>query len=81
MSLIIPDDIIHKTNLTEKELKVEIAVMLFERNRFTLGQASDFSKVSRLQFQKILAKRQIPIHYSLEDLEDDVKTLETLNRK
>jgi len=43
MSLIIPDEIIHKTNLTEKELKVEISVMLFEENKFTLGQASDFS--------------------------------------
>ena len=37
MSLIIPGDIIQKTNLTEKELKVEITVMLFERNRFTIG--------------------------------------------
>lgn len=43
MRLIIPDEIINKTNLTEKELKVEIAVLLFKKNKFTFAQASDFS--------------------------------------
>jgi predicted HTH domain antitoxin len=32
--------------------------------------------MSQLQFQRLLASRQIPLHYDIAELRDDVKSLE-----
>lgn len=57
----------------------EIAVMLFQIEKFTLGQASSFAKMNQLQFQRLLASRQIPLHYDIIELREDVKSLEANN--
>ena len=65
--------------MSEAELLTEIAIMLFEKERFTLGQASRFARMSQLQFQRLLASRKIPLHYDLAELREDVKGLEENN--
>ncbi len=80
MSLIIPDDVLHATRMTEEELKQEIAVLLFQKEKLTLGQASRLAGMSQLQFQHLLASRQIPVHYGVSELEEDLKTLKELGR-
>lgn len=75
MPLLITDDTLEKAALTPDELRLEIAVMLFQKNRFTLGQVAEFTGLHQLEVQRELARRRIPLHYSLEDLEEDVKTL------
>ena len=80
MSVVIPDEILHTARMTEAELKQEIAVMLFEKEKLTLGQASHLAGINQLQFQHLLASRQIPVHYDVEDLEADIKTLRKLGR-
>jgi predicted HTH domain antitoxin len=40
MTIVIPDDILQATRLTEEELKQELAVILFQKDKLTLGQAS-----------------------------------------
>jgi predicted HTH domain antitoxin len=40
MSVTIPDEILSATRMSEAELKQEIAVMLFQKEKLTLGQAS-----------------------------------------
>ena len=62
MSVFIPDKIIVATRMTEAEMKQEIAVMLFEKEKLTLVQASRFALMNRVAFQHLLASRQIPIH-------------------
>ena len=42
MSLVIPNQVLQVANLSAEELMQDIAVMLFERERLTLGQASKF---------------------------------------
>ncbi len=39
MSIIIPDEILTTTRMTEVEMKQEIAVMLFQKEKLTLAQA------------------------------------------
>jgi predicted HTH domain antitoxin len=75
MSVIIPDEILHAARMTEAELKQEIALFLFEKNKLTLAQASRVAEKSRLQFQHLLASRQIPIHYDVAEFEEDLRTL------
>ena len=80
MSIIIPDDIVYATHMTEVELKQEIAVLLFQKEKLTLEQASRLAGMSRLEFQHLLASRQIPIHYDVTEFEEDLRTLKELGR-
>lgn len=80
MSVVIPDEILHTANMTAAELMLEVAVLLFEKKKLTLGQASRLAGVPQLQFQLVLASRQIPVHYDVADLEADLQTLSALGR-
>ena len=80
MSVVIPDEILTITRMSEAEMRQEIAVMLFGREKLTLAQASRFAGTHRVAFQHLLASRQIPVHYGIEDLEQDIQTLREMNR-
>lgn len=69
MSLMIPDQVLQAAHITPAELQQEIAVLLFAQERLTLGQASHLAGISQFDFQHLLASRDIPIHYGVEDLE------------
>jgi len=75
MSILISDDILQSARLTEDEFKQEIAVLLFQKEKLTLAQASRFAGMTRLQFQHLLASRKIPVHYDIAEFEEDLKTL------
>jgi predicted HTH domain antitoxin len=40
MSIIISDEVLQTTQMSEAELLTEIAIMLFQKEKFTLGQES-----------------------------------------
>ena len=64
------DDILRATHLSPTELRMEIAVMLFEKEKLTLGRAAELADMGHLEFQRLLARRGIPIHYDVADLEE-----------
>ena len=76
MSLVIPDEFLQTAKISEAELRWEIAVLLFEQEKITLGTASQFAGMNQLEFQQILGKRKISIHYGVEEFRQDLKTLE-----
>ena len=76
MPLTIPDDILQSTRMTEAELRQEIAVLLFGKQKLTLAQASRLAGLDRLQFQHLLASRQIPVHYGVDELGRDLSILD-----
>jgi predicted HTH domain antitoxin len=80
MGLAIPKDLLQTTRMSETEFKQEIAVMLFQKDKLTLGQASRLAGMSQLQFQHLLSSRQIPVHYDIDDFEEDLRTLKELGR-
>ncbi len=80
MSVVIPDEIVQTTRMTEMEFFQEIAVMLFQREKVTLGQASRLARMSQWQFQHLLAARQIPGHYDIAEFAADVRTLRELGQ-
>ncbi len=80
MSLVIPEEILTTTRMSEAEMRQEIAIMLFQKEKLTLGQASRFAGVHRIAFQHLLASRQIPVHYDVEDFEQDIKNLSEMGR-
>ncbi|MCS7266287.1 MAG: UPF0175 family protein [Armatimonadetes bacterium] len=78
MGLLISDEILQAAGISEEELAREIAVLLFQQGRLTLAKASKLARMSRLQFQHLLASRQIPVHYDVAELEEDLRTLREL---
>ncbi len=81
VNLEIPDSILRATHLSPAELRVEIAVMLFEKEKLTLGRAAELADMGQLEFQRLLASREIPIHYDVEELEEDMRTLDRLRER
>ena len=76
----LPEHIVRSAGLSEQELIQEIAIMLFQKERLTLAQASKLAKLTQIQFQHILASRNIFVHYGIEDFEHDLATLQELGR-
>jgi predicted HTH domain antitoxin len=75
MSVVIPDEVLLTASMSEAELIQEIAVMLFQKEKLTLGQASSLVGMNQLAFQHLLASRQISVHYDVEEFESDLKTI------
>ena len=79
-SITLPEHIIRSAGLSEQELIEEIAIMLFQKEKLTLAQASKLAKLTQIQFQHLLASRNIPVHYGKEDFDHDLATLQELGR-
>ena len=81
MTVIIPDDLFQATRMTEEELRQELAVLLFQKDKLTLAQASRLAGMDRLQFQHLLASRRIAVHYDVGDFDEDIKALREAGRR
>ena len=79
MSVVIPDDILQAIKMTEDELKLEIAIMLYEQQKISSGKVRAWTGLTVIEFQHELAKRGLYINYDVEDFQSDIKTLQPLN--
>ncbi|MEW6417929.1 MAG: UPF0175 family protein [Nitrospirota bacterium] len=79
-SIEIPDDILLASRMTAKDLKIELAVHLYEMKKLSIGKAKSLADMTLWEFQNILASRKIPAHYDTEEYKEDLKTLERLKR-
>ena len=80
MEIVIPDEILLATHMSVDEVKQELAVLLFLKDKLTLGQASQLAGMSQLQFQHLLASRKIPVHYDVAEFESDLRTLHEMGK-
>jgi predicted HTH domain antitoxin len=78
MILQLPDEIIARLGLSEAELLIELAVALYADNRISFGKARELASLDWVSFRQILAKRNIPAHYGIEDFEDDLATMQSI---
>lgn len=79
MSIYISDEIVQATQMSETELKQEIAILLFQQGKLTVGHASKLAELDKMRFQQLLNNRHIPLYvYNLEDYEQDLKNLRDL---
>jgi len=62
--------------LTEADLRQELAIALFQQERITLGSASQLAGMHQIEFQRLIASRGITIHYNVNDLKQDLKSLQ-----
>lgn len=80
MALIIPDEVVDTTRMTPEELMLEVAIMLYQREKLSLAQTSKAAGMNRQKFQFLLASRQIPIHYAVADFQADLKALRDMEQ-
>ena len=81
MTVNIPEELVRSANLSEQEVKRELAVALFVQQKLTLGQASRLAGVEQFEFSRLLASRRInACRYGIEEFEEDLKTLGALGR-
>ena len=81
MSVVISDEWLHTAQMSEAELRLELAIWLYQQGRLTLALASRLAGLTRLQFQRILSERGIPFHYTAEEFEEDLTNLQEVARK
>ncbi|MCA9979582.1 MAG: UPF0175 family protein [Anaerolineales bacterium] len=78
MSIIISNQILQATHMSEGEILLELALLLYQKEKLSLGKASELAQMSRLQFQHLLASRQIPLNYDIAEFEADLATLASI---
>jgi predicted HTH domain antitoxin len=75
ITLNLPDDLSQTETFNQSDWFREIAVALFQQERISLSRASKIAGMELIDFQKLLADRNICIHYDVEDFEQDVQNL------
>jgi predicted HTH domain antitoxin len=78
MQVVIPDNVIQAANLSERNFRIELACWMYQKEFFSLEQGASFSSLSQLEFMKELGERKIEWNYTVEDLHEDIKNLESL---
>jgi predicted HTH domain antitoxin len=72
MTITIPDDILKRAGVTERDILVELACRLFDAEKLSKAEASALCGLDRPGFENELYKRRLPLfHTSLEDYEID----------
>jgi predicted HTH domain antitoxin len=80
MNLVIPDDILTASDMTEADLKLEVAIVLYKREKISAGKACEWLRLNLVEFRKELGKRGLTINYDVEDFQSDLDTLRSLGR-
>jgi len=80
MPVLIDDALLQAAHLDEQAFKREIAVALFAQDRLTLAQASRFAGIPYMDFQAILADREICVHYDVREFLEDIENLKRLGQ-
>ncbi|MEN0002896.1 MAG: UPF0175 family protein [Bacteroidota bacterium] len=80
MGVQISESILQQVDMTANEFLIEVAVHLYDIGKMSMGQARKFAGIDQITFQKEMAKRNVYIKYTVQDLEEDLKTLEQLDR-
>jgi predicted HTH domain antitoxin len=79
MGIQITADFLKQLEMTESEFLIEMAVHFYDIGKMSMGQARNFANLDQISFQKEMSKRNVYIKYDLEDLEEDMRTLEIMD--
>jgi len=75
----IPREVLHAARMTTADIQRELAVHLFAEGKLSFGKARELATMGFWEFQQLLASRRIPMHYDIEEYEEDLATLTRLD--
>ncbi len=81
MDLVILEKVLNQADITAEELRIEIAVHLYDIGRLSMGQATSLACMDVLAFQKELGKRDILMKYDVQDLREYLENLKLYRSK
>jgi predicted HTH domain antitoxin len=70
----------YAARLTPQQLKAELAIHLFQQEVLSFGKARQLAGMTIWQFMQLLGSRDIPVHYDIDEYEEDLATLKRLER-
>ncbi len=78
----IPDSLTQAIKLPEEEiaarLHVELAIRLYRKKLLNFGKARDLAKMTYWDFYELLGKEGIERDYNVDDLNEDLQTMERI---
>jgi predicted HTH domain antitoxin len=80
MGLIIEEDVLLNANMSPEDLRIEIAVHLYNIGKLSLGQARNMVGLDQISFQQEMAKRDVLIKYGHEDFMDDLDSIKAYKK-
>lgn len=78
MKIEIPDNLLNSGNISEQELLVEIAIVLYTKANYSWANAARFAQLTRDEFKHELWKRKIALKYDTEDFDEDMNNAKFL---
>jgi predicted HTH domain antitoxin len=75
MSVTVDDDVLRAAGLSDDEMRLEVAVLLFTKG-LTAAQASRVAERPLYDFMQELTRRRINPHYNENDLDRDLEALD-----
>jgi len=83
MSLELPAEAVEALRLPRGEeqsrLRRELAIRLYEKGLLSFGKAREVAGLTKWQFHELLGDEHITRRYDREDLQQDLRTLESLD--
>lgn len=77
-SIEIPAEVFHATRMTPEEMKLELALMLFQQGKLSFGKAREMAGLTVWDFQLLLGQRKILVHYDVQDYLADQPAIDAL---
>lgn len=78
MTIEIADEILVPGKISIDDIRLGIALWLFQEKNIALGKCAELAGLHKMQFQNELAKRKIPMHYGEEELQRDILAAQSL---
>ncbi len=78
--VLLEDDVLQAAQMTEQEVRIELAITLYSRGRLSFGQARKLAGMDYFDFEKLLADRNVPATYDEAAFEKDLLTLEKIKQ-
>lgn len=78
----LPEELLRTANVSGEQPSLEVAKLialeLFRQHAVSLGRAAELCGIPVEELMRFAAEREVPLHYSLEDLESDRETVKCL---
>ena len=78
--VLIEDEVLQSAKITEQGLRIELAVLFYQQQRLSFGQARKFAGLSYKAFEQLLFDRGIP-RFNAEALSEDLKTIDFIKNR
>jgi predicted HTH domain antitoxin len=77
--LLLEEDLEKIEGISDSELKLEIAILLYEKDKISLRKAAKMAGLSWIDFSEILCVRNIPtVRMTDEDFKTEISTVNSL---